>query len=125
MTADLSADLDRIEGLAAAATDGPWVCEHGRIWRESAAPGAEEVAVLRGSGWAVNAALITAARTDLPKPAAVARAVLGVVPRVAPDWVCQHGGHIPNRDRALPGSCDFHRRMATEYVAALGIEVTD
>ena len=24
--------------------------------------------------------------------------------------VCQTGGHIPNRDRSLPGSCDFHRR---------------
>lgn len=30
--------------------------------------------------------------------------------------VCQVGGHIPNRDRGLPGSCGFHRRMAWAYV---------
>lgn len=37
--------------------------------------------------------------------------------------VCQRGGHIPNRDRSLPGSCGFHARMAIEFAAALGIEV--
>lgn len=33
--------------------------------------------------------------------------------------VCQLGGHIPNRDRSLPGSCDFHRRMAWAYVSII------
>lgn len=32
--------------------------------------------------------------------------------------VCHTGGHIPNRDRSLPGSCDFHRRMAAGYLRA-------
>jgi hypothetical protein len=39
--------------------------------------------------------------------------------------VCQTGGHIPNRDRSLPGSCDFHRRLAERYVAALRSPVGD
>lgn len=35
--------------------------------------------------------------------------------------VCQKGGHIPNRDRSLPGSCVFHRQMAEGYVETLGL----
>lgn len=37
--------------------------------------------------------------------------------------VCQQGGHIPNRDRSTPGSCDFHRTRALEYAALLGLGV--
>ena len=32
--------------------------------------------------------------------------------------VCHRGGHIPNRDRSLPGSCNFHRTEALNYLTA-------
>lgn len=36
--------------------------------------------------------------------------------------ICGHGGHIPKRDRSLPGSCSFHRGRAAAYVDALAVE---
>jgi len=30
--------------------------------------------------------------------------------------VCHTGGHIPPRDRSIPGSCEFHRRLSWAYV---------
>lgn len=90
MTADLSAALDRIEGLAAAATPGAWHVGWGenRSWVAFVDADAEraneefvvtsDVTIGSLDYCGPDAEFIAAARTDLPKLAAVVRAVLGV-----------------------------------------------
>jgi len=52
---------------------------------------------------------------------------VGVDPRVdaVAAGVCSTGGHLPNRDRSLPGSCDFHRRMAAAYLRLADSVIVD
>lgn len=59
--------LAEIEARAAAATEGPWAVEHGRIWQGLPFPEAVEVATLRGSRtWLPDAAFIAHTRADVP-----------------------------------------------------------
>jgi hypothetical protein len=67
--AGVTIDLDRLAALDVAASDGPWLVEHGRIYAgRLPAPGDEPtVAVMKGGAeWLANADLIVALRNALP-----------------------------------------------------------
>ena len=81
MTADPTRILDEIQARADAATEGPWT------WAAHTTADGDEWAVFDGGdsaiagnrdGWSPDAALIAAARTDLPRLVAALRAVLEV-----------------------------------------------